>query len=156
MDTCPSGHPFITRFADFWDAPSPARLPELLHPNVVLRQPLARSTVGITQAQRQFERFCRCLPGLHARIDHWVADGDDLFIEFTLHADFGRDTLTWPTVNRLVLRDGKAIERVTYFDPLAVLPTLLRHPSVWWQWLIRRERSSLGDAYRQLNGEDHA
>jgi hypothetical protein len=103
----------------------------------VLRQPLARSTVGITQAQRQFERFCRCLPGLHARIDHWVADGDDLFIEFTLHADFGRDTLTWPTVNRLVLRDGKAIERVTYFDPLVVLPTLLRHPSVWWQWLIR-------------------
>ncbi|UNB52912.1 hypothetical protein [Mycolicibacterium sp. YH-1] len=58
-----------------------------------------------------------------------------MFIEFTLHSDFGRDTLCWPTVNRLVLRDGKAIERVTYFDPLAVLPTLLRHPSVWWQWL---------------------
>ncbi|MGA5462142.1 nuclear transport factor 2 family protein [Mycobacterium sp. NPDC050041] len=83
------------------------------------------------------ERFCRCLPGLRASIDHWVTDGDHVFIEFTLHANVGRNTLTWPTVNRLVLRDGKAIERVTYFDPLAVLPTLLRHPSVWWQWITR-------------------
>jgi hypothetical protein len=41
-------------------------------------------------------------------------------------------------VNRLVLNDGKAIERVTYFDPLAILPTLLRHPSIWWRcWRFR-------------------
>jgi hypothetical protein len=37
-------------------------------------------------------------------------------------------------VNRLALHDGKAIERVTYFDPLAILPALLRHPSIWWRW----------------------
>lgn len=53
-----------------------------------------------------------------------------MFIEFTVQADFGGEDLEWPTVNRLLLRDDKAIERVTYFDPLAVMPTLLRHPGV--------------------------
>jgi ketosteroid isomerase-like protein len=137
MDTCPPGHAFVTRFADFWDAPSPALLPELLHPDVVLRQPLAPPAVGLALAQRQFERFCRCLPGLHAHVEHWSTDSDVVFIEFTLQANLGRDILSWPTVNRLILRDGKAVERVTYFDPLPVLRTLLRHPSVWWRWLTR-------------------
>lgn len=94
----------------------------------------APPAIGIEQAQRHFERFCRCLPGLHARVDHWSADHDLVFIEFTLYARLGRETLAWRTVNRLTLRDGKASERVTYFDPLAVLPTLLRHPSVWRRW----------------------
>ena len=52
-------------------------------------------------------------------------------------AKFARvgDTATeWPNVHRLQLRDGKAIERVTYFDALALLPTLLRHPSLGWRW----------------------
>lgn len=137
MDTRTPGHAFVTKFADFWETPSPARLPELLHPDVVLRQPLAPPAVGIIQAQQQFERFCRCLPDLHARIDHWSADGDVVFIEFTLHARFGGDALAWPTVNRMTLRDGKVTERIAYFDPLAVLPTLLRHPSVWRKWLTR-------------------
>ena len=137
MDTCPPRHAFVTRFADFWAAPSPARLPELLHPDVVLRQPLAPPAIGIAQAQQQLERFCRCLPGLHAHVEHWATNGDHMFIEFTVKANLARDVLTWPTVNRLILRDGKATERVTYFDPLPVLPALLRHPSVWWQWLIR-------------------
>jgi hypothetical protein len=57
-----------------------------------------------------------------------------VFIEFRLHASIGGDVIEWPNVNRLVLQHGKAIERVTYFDPLVVLPTLLRHPSVWWRW----------------------
>ncbi|PRC44077.1 nuclear transport factor 2 family protein [Mycobacterium sp. ITM-2017-0098] len=130
----PSAHRFVDRFADFWGAPSPARLPELLHADVVLRQPLAPPTTGLVQAQRQFERFCRCLPELRAQVDHWSGTGDVVFIEFTLHAAFGRDVLEWPTVNRLVLDGAKAIERVTYFDPLAVLPTLVRHPTAWWRW----------------------
>lgn len=134
MSTSPAGSAFVAKFADFWTAPTPARLPELLHADVVLRQPLASAAIGIVQAQREFERFCRCLPGLHARVDHWSGANDLVFIEFKLYAPLGRETLVWPTVNRLTLRDGKASERVTYFDPLAVLPTLLRHPSVWRRW----------------------
>lgn len=97
-------------------------------------QPLAPRTVGIEAAQAQFVRFFRSLPGLTADVEHWRGDDDVVFIEFRLRATIGRDVLEWPNVNRLRLRDGRGSERITYFDPLAVLPTLLRHPSIAWRW----------------------
>jgi hypothetical protein len=134
MTTTSGPEQFVTKFADFWDNPSPQRLPELLHPDVVLVQPLGPRTVGIEAAQAQFHRFFSCLPGLRADVDHWCGDKDVVFIEFQLRANLGHDGLEWPNVNRVRLCGGKGIERVTYFDPLAVLPTLLRHPSTAWRW----------------------
>lgn len=128
MTTPSHAEVFVTGFADFWLAPSPARLPDLLHSDVRLRQPLVPSATGIAEAQRQFVRFCRGLPNLRARVDHWSSTSDLVFIEFTVQADLRGENLEWPTVNRLLLRDDKAIERVTYFDRLVVMPTLLRHP----------------------------
>jgi hypothetical protein len=125
---------FVTKFTDFWRNPSPHRLTELLHPDVVLVQPLAAPMIGIEAAQAEFRRFCYCLPGLSAQVDSWCSRGDLVFIEFRLRARIGGAVAEWPNVNRLILREGKAIERATYFDPLAILPTLLRHPSVWWRW----------------------
>jgi hypothetical protein len=134
MNTRSGAEQFVAMFAEFWRRPSPQQLPELLHTDVVLVQPLAPRTVGIEAAQAQFERLFRSLPGLTADIDHWRGDEDMVFIEFRLRACIGRDVLEWPNVNRLRLRDGMASERITYFDPLAVLPTLLRHPSIAWRW----------------------
>jgi hypothetical protein len=125
---------FVTKFADFWNDPSPERLPELLHPDVVLVQPLAAPMVGIEAARAEFQRIWCCLPDLRAQVDRWCGDGNLVFIEFRLHARIGSTVIDWPNVNRLALHDGKAIERVTYFDPLAILPALLRHPSIWWRW----------------------
>lgn len=135
MTATSSAEVFVAAFTDFWISPCPERLPDLLHDDVRLVQPLAPPVTGIRAAQSHFERFCRCLPGLQANVDRWCGDGDLVFIEFTLHARLGRDELHWPNVNRLILREGKAAERATYFDPLAVLPTLLRHPSVVWNWV---------------------
>lgn len=125
---------FVTKFAEFWTDPSPQRLPEMLHPDVVLVQPLAPRIVGIEAAQAQFQRIWYCLPDLRAHVDRWCGDGGLVFIEFRLHARIGGNAIEWPNVNRLRLHDGKATERVTYFDPLAIMPTLLRHPSIWWRW----------------------
>ncbi|EJO90642.1 hypothetical protein MCOL_V200395 [Mycobacterium colombiense CECT 3035] len=97
-------------------------------------QPLVPRMVGIEAAQTQFQRFGYCLPGLHAHVDYWSGDEDVVFIEFRLHAHIAGHLIEWPNVNRLCLRDGRAIERVTYFDPVAMLPTLLRHPSIAWRW----------------------
>lgn len=133
---------FVTAFTDFWDNPSSQRLPELLHPDVVLVQPLAPRTVGIEAAQAQFERFFSCLPGLRGDVDHWCGDNDVMFIEFRLCAKLRRDKFEWPNVNRLRLREGKGIERVTYFDSLAVLPILLRHPSIARRWQRSRVAKS--------------
>ncbi|WP_242660404.1 nuclear transport factor 2 family protein [Mycobacterium mantenii] len=144
MNTPSNAEQFVTRFADFWRHPSPQRLPELLHPDVVLVQPLAPRTVGLEAAQAQFHRFFYSIPGLTADVDHWSGDNDIVFIEFRLRASLGRDVLDWPNVNRLRLRDGKGIERITYFDPLAVLPTLLRHPSVARRWHRSKVWASAG------------
>jgi hypothetical protein len=133
---------FVTKFADFWHDPSPQRLPELLHPNVVLVQPLTGRKIGIEAAQAEFRRIWCCLPDLLADVDRWCGEGDLVFIEFRLHARIRGQVIEWPNVNRLVLHDGKAIERVTYFDPLAILPTLLRHPSIWWRWWRARADES--------------
>ena len=136
---------FVAKFVDFWNAPSPERLPELLHPDVVLVQPLASRMIGIESAQAEFHRFCCCLPDLRGRVDRWCGDGNLVFIEFRLHARVGRKAVEWPNVNRLVLHEGKAIERVTYFDPLTILPTLAAHPSIWWRWWHSRANTSQGD-----------
>jgi hypothetical protein len=71
---------------------------------------------------------------MRATVDRWCGNGDLVFIEFRILVRVGGEVAEWPNVNRLVLRDGKATERVTYFDPLAILPTLLRHPTIWWSW----------------------
>jgi ketosteroid isomerase-like protein len=125
---------FVARFADFWANPSPQRLPELLHPDVVLVQPLVAPMVGIQAAKADFQRIWSCLPDLRAHVDQWCGDGRLVFIEFRLRSRIGGDVIEWPAVNRLVLDEGKAIERATYFDPLAIAPALLRHPSIWWRW----------------------
>ena len=125
---------FVTKFAKFWADPAPKGLAELLHPDVVLIQPLVPRMVGIEAAQAQFGRLFYCLPELHAHVDHWCGEGDLVFIEFRMHARIGSSLIEWPNVNRLLLRDGKGIERVTYFDALAMLPALLRHPSIGWRW----------------------
>jgi hypothetical protein len=138
MNPSPGPESFVAKFAEFWADPSPQRLPDLLHPDVVLEQPLAPRMVGIEAAQRQFQRFWDVLPDLRADVDRWCGNGELVFIEFRLHASLGGDRIEWPNVNRLQLRGDKAIERITYFDPLVVLPTLARHPSAWW----RRWRSN--------------
>jgi ketosteroid isomerase-like protein len=125
---------FVAKFAEFWADPSPQGLPDLLHPDVVLVQPLVPPMIGIEAAQAQFQRLWYCLPDLRAHVDHWCGDGDLVFIEFRLRAHVRGDLIEWPNVNRLALRDGKGIERVTYFDSLAILPTLVRHPSIGWRW----------------------
>lgn len=96
------------------------------------RSQLARS--GSRLHKQSSSASAPAFPDLRAGVDRWCADGDLLFIEFLLYARVGSKDIEWPNVNRLVLRDGKAIERVTYFDPLAILPTLLRHPPIWWRW----------------------
>jgi hypothetical protein len=72
--------------------------------------------IGIAATQADFHRLLRRLPGLRGHVDSWCADGDLVFIEFRLQVLIGGDRTEWPNVN-----------------PLAILTTLLRHPSVWWR-----------------------
>src|SRR5882757_872322 len=96
VNTISDPEQFVTKFANFWNKPSPQRLPELLHPDVVLVQPLAPRTVGIKAAQAQFQRFRYCLPGLRGDVEHWSGNEDLVFIEFRLQACIGGELIEWP------------------------------------------------------------
>ncbi|MFC6881445.1 MULTISPECIES: nuclear transport factor 2 family protein [Actinomadura] len=127
---------FVADFIDFWNDPSPQRIPEILHPDVVLTQPLAAPMRGIAAVQEEFRRIWRFLPDLHVQVDRWRGDGDVLFIELRLRAHAGGELVEWPGIDRFVLRDGKAVQRMTYFDPLPVLAKVVKHPSLWWRWWV--------------------
>ncbi|MFD8098040.1 nuclear transport factor 2 family protein [Nocardia fluminea] len=131
-----SAEQFVANFIDFWDRPSVDRIPEILHPDVVLTQPMSPPMHGIAAAQREFAQIWRFLPDLRAHVDRWRGDDNVVFIEFRLLAHVGRHRIEWPNVDRMILRDGKAIQRMNYFDPLPVLPIVLKHPSLWRRWWV--------------------
>lgn len=125
---------FVDRFADFWKNPSPERLSELLHPDVLLTQPLSAPMRGLKAAEDEFRRIWQWLPDLRADVDRWSGADELVFIEFRLHAHAGRKLIEWPNLDRFFLQGDKAIARMNYFDPLAVLRQLPPSPAVWLRW----------------------
>lgn len=126
---------FVEGFADFWKAPSPDRLTDHLHPDVVLVRPLSPPRHGLGAAQREFTRILGLLPDLHGEVDRWSQAGDVVFIEFRLIARLGSEVVEWPVVDRFLLRGDKAVERVSYFDSLPLLISGSQ-ASVGLAWLV--------------------
>jgi ketosteroid isomerase-like protein len=135
---------FVDRFADAWGGSDIDRLMELLSEDVVLRQPMLPMTVGKAAARDAFARLLTAFPGLRATVHTWGAEGDVVFIEFTLSCTFGGRELSWPAVDRFVLRDGLAAERVNYFDPLPLFVKILSRPRGWGGLVRARLFPSLG------------
>ena len=125
---------FVAAFQDYWTAPSPERMTELLTDDVVLIQPLAEPMVGIEAAQAEFRRLLDWLPDLRAEVDHWAYRDGILFIEFRLSATLKGEHVEWPVVDRFTFRDGLANKRITWFDPLPLLAKVGKKPSSWWSW----------------------
>jgi len=148
--TVPDAARFVEQFADAWAGPHPDRLLDLLQPEVRLVQPLFGLTTGRTTAQASFfGPLFRFLPDLHLEVDRWSAVGDTVFIEWTAGATLAGRPFRWSGVDRFVLAQGRAVERVAYFDALPLLGAVLRHPSSWpafwrsgmartWRSMLRR------------------
>ncbi|MBS3694069.1 nuclear transport factor 2 family protein [Rhodococcus qingshengii] len=127
-------HDFVDAFADFWSRPAPNRLDEILHADVVLRQPLSPPLVGLAAAEAEFERLWSWTPDLRAHVERWQGDATVLFIEIRLSSTMASRSVEWGGVDRFLLRGAKAVERISYFDPIPLVAELPRHPSEWWSW----------------------
>jgi len=124
---------FVEIFRRYWAAPSLGGFDTALAEDVVLVQPLSRTMRGLAEVRAGFTPIFAWLPDLHGEVDRWGAKEDILYIEFRLRATIGGKPFEWPVIDRFVLRDdGKAIERVTYFDPLPLMLATLSRPSSWW------------------------
>jgi hypothetical protein len=125
------GAAFVEGFADAWARPTPQRLAKLLHPDVVLKAPMTRTTHGLDEARSEFARLLDLLPDLRGEVHGWSTGGQYLYIDLTLSASAGGERFSWPLIDRFRIVDGLAIERVSYFDPSPIVRAALRHPSLW-------------------------
>ncbi|WP_088413252.1 nuclear transport factor 2 family protein [Mycobacteroides saopaulense] len=125
---------FVARFTDFWTAPSVSRIPEILHEDAVLLQPLASPMHGMGAIRREFEGLFALVPDLRAVVDSWRGDPDELFVSIRLYGHIGARPVEWPAVDRFRLVGDKAAIRISYFDPLPLLPAILYQPAVWLPW----------------------
>jgi ketosteroid isomerase-like protein len=137
----PSAHrtpeQWVAGFAEGWRSPAgPDAFVEhfrpLLAPDIRLIQPQVPTVVG----QRAFaEEFVRPLfalmPDLHGEVERWAARDDGLYIELTLRGTLAGRPISWRACDRLILRDGVAVERESYFDSLPLLVAVATTPRAW-------------------------
>jgi ketosteroid isomerase-like protein len=139
---------FVQRFATAWSKCDPDALVALLQEDVELIQPMMPATRGRAEARAAFARLFELVPDLCATVHRWGAGEDVLFIEFTLSGTFGGRELSWPAVDRFFLRDGLAVRRVSYFDPLPIAGAMLTRPSGWGRMVRTGFRPSFGGGPR--------
>lgn len=134
---------WVAEFAEAWRGGCSRvdRFMDLMSPDIRLIAPGLKPTSGRDAGERAFRHMFDVLPDLTAEVQRWSAAGDALFIEMTFHATIGGRPTRWPNVDRFLFRDGYAVERVAYFNPLRVRRAFLRTPSGWLQ-LMRRLRHS--------------
>lgn len=139
----PAQTDFVARFAHAWAEPGLDRHEAIWHPQIRLVQPMAPTTVGIPACRDQFRRLFALIPDLRAEVHRACADGDLVFIEFTLSGTFGGRPIRWRAVDRFHLEDGLVRERVSYFDSLPLALNIAARPRGWRRWLRSGLRPSL-------------
>jgi ketosteroid isomerase-like protein len=105
-----------------------AHIAERLTPDALMTQPLAAPLRGESGMRRLFTPLFRAIPDLHGEVVRWGATADGVMIELRLSGTLGRRPVSWITVDRIVLRDGRIAERAANFDPLPLAWALARSP----------------------------
>jgi steroid delta-isomerase-like uncharacterized protein len=122
---------FVRRFEQAWGRSSADAIVELLADDVVLKQPAMPDIVGKAAARKAFTQVFDAFGDLTATVHRWAAEGNLVFIEFTLSGEFGGRPLSWPAVDRFLLRDGLIAERVNYADGAKLFVEILKRPRGW-------------------------
>lgn len=121
---------FVERFIEAWAHPKLEGFAALVHPDVVLEQPMMPRMVGAGAQREGFRRLLEGFPGLRGEVLSWSGTSERLFIELRLNVP-GRRPLEWTVVDRIRLEDGLVRERITYMDSLPLLLGVLTRPWLW-------------------------
>jgi ketosteroid isomerase-like protein len=113
-------------------------------PDVRMVQPFVRPTVGREAFREEFARpLFTLVQDLHGTVENWAASGDVVYIELRLDGTVDKRRFTLHTCDRIMLRDGKAIERVAYLDPSPLMRAVAASPRTWPRFIrtqLRRLR----------------
>jgi ketosteroid isomerase-like protein len=147
---------WVEAFTEGWRAPgSLEAFAEHFEPwftdDVRMIQPQLPTSVGKAGFRETFRPAFELIPDLHATVRGWAAEGDTVFIEFTLEGTLGGRGVSAPAVDRFLLRDGLVAERVAYFDPAPMLRAVATSPRAWPKFL-RLQASQLTGKIRGGSG----
>jgi len=131
---------WVEAFTEGWRSPESlesfaAHFEPWFTDDVRMIQPQIPTSVGKEGFREVFRPAFELVPDLHATVHGWAANGDRVFIEFTLEGTLGGRRFSAPAVDRFKLRDGLVAERVAHFDPAPMLRAVATSPRAWPKFL---------------------
>ncbi len=126
-------------------------LPDLVDPEVVLRQPLLPAARGHDGFRAFFEPLFVAMPDLRGEVRSWRPEPDGVTIELALHGTLAGLPVELTTHDRIVLRDGRILSRRAQMDARPLLAALMRRPRAGAA-LLRGGRRSASGLDRALAG----
>jgi hypothetical protein len=145
---------WVQEFIEGWRAPeSPeacaAHFERILDPEVRLIQPQLPDLIGYDGLRNGFMApLFALLPDVHVEVERWATRGNDVLIELIVRGTLGGRPVAWRGVDRVTLRDGLAVERETYLDPLQIFATVASRPRAWPRF-VRSQASQLRHRLRK-------
>lgn len=127
---------FVELFTEGWSSPGGIEgflthfLP-LMAPDVRLLQSIGPPIVGHAGVRRQFTALFDLLDDVRGEVTSWSVEGEVAHVELTIHGRLGARTVALETCDRLVVRDGKLVERRAYLEPLPLLRAIAVTPRSW-------------------------
>ena len=125
---------FVAAFEEGWNAGATdkERFLELLEwrfaPDARLVQPLSRTFQGPGALRAMADSLFEAIPDLRGETLRWGETDDGVMIELRLYGTYGGRPIEWVTLDRVVIRDGRVIERRAYFDPAPIVVAMLLRP----------------------------
>ena len=123
---------FVEQFAAGWAGGAAGFLdhflPALVDEQVVLAQPLLPPARGHAGFRDFFEPLFAAIPDLRGEVRGWRPEPDGVTIELALHGTLDGLPLDLLTHDRIVLRDGRILERRAQMDVRPLLLAALRRP----------------------------
>ncbi len=123
---------FVEHFRAGWAGGAetlvPLFLPDLVDPEVVMTQPLLPPARGHAGFAAFFDRLFGAIPDLRGEVLAWRPTADGVEIDFVLRGTLGGRPVELPTTDRIVLRDGRLLERRARTDPRALAAAIARRP----------------------------
>jgi ketosteroid isomerase-like protein len=135
---------WVREFAEGWRAPTGPdafadHFDRVLDPDIRLIQPQIPTLVGKDAFRHRFVRpLFTLIPDLRGEVERYAVGDNVAYIELTLRGTLGGRPIAWRVCDRVLLRDGLAIERESYMDPSPLLLAGLTRPRAWPRLLRAR------------------
>jgi steroid delta-isomerase-like uncharacterized protein len=111
------GDEFAARFAEFWSAPDPQLIPELVAQDMVATFPTVDEPVeGADGYQAQIEAALAFAPDLRLAVVDHLAEGDDVVIDWHATCTVRGEPVAFDGCDRFHLRGGLAVRARVVYD----------------------------------------